>query len=60
MFLVVTCIKTRKNTRKSEKVTPKGAEAAIKHVQNAYFCDLYVFLRVVGHLAGEGSSGKGG
>ena len=39
---------------------PSISGAALKHARNACFCDLYVFLRVFGHLAKEGSSREGG
>ena len=47
--------KTRKNTRKSPEWVPNGAAAALAYWQNARFCISYVFLRVLGHVAGRGS-----
>ena len=43
------------------KVGPeRGSRRALTPWQNAYFCVLYVFSRVLGHLAGEGLSRERG
>ena len=59
-LLGVGSIKHSKTPGQAKNDPQKYFDGALKHVQNAYFCILYVFLRASGHLAGQGPSGKRG